>query len=197
MFKYGIIAALSLFLACTTTNSKKEFFELSGDGDSLIITGTAPMHDWKMYLETFDCHAAFIMNGTRLDVIDEVTFICKATDLKSDNPSMDKRAHSALNSEKFPEIKFNMTSPIKISLNNNRFTDNMKGDLFVAGNSKGVSILLRGSINNQNGTNIIEVSGETSLKMSDFDISPPSFLMGAFRTGDIVTLSFTLQFLQK
>jgi polyisoprenoid-binding protein YceI len=82
-------------------------------------------------------------------------------------------------------------------MNNNKFSDNLRGNLFIAGKSRNISIPVSGTINNQSGTNIITISGETELKMSDFDISPPSFLIGAIKTGNIVTCSFSLQFLQK
>jgi polyisoprenoid-binding protein YceI len=197
MLRYEIIGTLSLLLACTSTHSKKQPFELSKENAFVMVSGTAPMHDWKMYLKTFDCNADFIMKDSEVKGIDEVTFSCKATDLKSDDPLMDNKAYSALNSGNFPEIKFNMTSPIKLSPDNNKFRDKLNGDLYLAGKSIAVSIPLNGTLDNKNGAAIIDVSGETELKMSDFDITPPSFLMGMLKTGDKVTVSFSLQFSQK
>ena len=197
MIKYGIIGLLSLLLACTLNNSKSESFELSKESAFVQVSGTSPMHDWKMYLKTFDCNAEFIMKGSQVKGIDKVTFKCKAEDLKSDNSLMDNKAYSSLKSGIFPELKFNMTSPVKISLNNNKFRDKLNGNLFIAGKSIAISIPLNGTLDIKNGTTTIDVSGETELKMSDFDISPPAFLMGAQKTGDRVSISFSLQFLQK
>jgi len=197
MFKYGMIGALSLLLAGTTFNSKSQSFELSKESASITISGTSTLHDWKMYLETFDCNTNFILKGSILKGIDRVTFNCKVTDLKSDNSLMDKKAYTALKSRTFPEIKFNMISPMEISSDNNKFRNNLKGILFIAGESNAVSIPLNGTLYNKNETNIIDVRGETELKMSDFDISPPAFMMGALKTGDRITVSFVLQFLQK
>jgi hypothetical protein len=120
-----------------------------------------------------------------------------ATDLISDNSLMDKKAYSALKSKIFPEIKFNMISAMEISSDNNKFRDNLRGNLSIAGKSMPILIPFNGTLSNINGINIIEVNGETELKMSDFDISPPSFMMGALKTGDRITISFSLQFLQK
>jgi hypothetical protein len=197
MFKYRIIGVISLFLAGTTINCKSQSFELSRESSSILISGTSTLHDWKMYLKIFDSKANFILNGSLLKGIDAVTFSCKATDLKSDNSLMDRKAYSALKSETFPEIKFNMISAIEISSDKNKIMDNLKGNLFIAGKSVPVSIPLTGALTNINGTNIIDASGEIELKMSDFNITPPTAIMGALKTGDKIKVSFSLQFLQK
>jgi hypothetical protein len=197
MFRYGIIGTLSLLLACTGTHSKKPPFELSKDSAFVVVSGTASIHDWKMNLITFDCYADFIMKGSEVRGIDEVTFSCKVTDLKSDNSLMDSKAYSALKSGVFPEIKFNMTSPMELSPDNNKFRDKLNGDLYIAGKSIAVSIPLNGTLYNKNGTAIIDVSGETELKMSEFDITPPSFMMGILKADDRVSVSFSLRYRQK
>lgn len=110
---------------------------------------------------------------------------------------MDRKAYSALKSKTFPEIKFNMTSTIEISSTSNQFTENLKGNLSLAGKSVAVAIPVTGKLYDINGIKTIEVQGKTELKMSNFNISPPTFMMGALKTGDKVTISFSLRFLQK
>lgn len=197
MFKYGMIGVMSLLLAGTTVNQKNQSFELSKEKTSVLVTGTSTLHNWKMDLKIFDCNANFIMESSRLTSIDKVAFICKTTDLKSYNSLMDKKAYYALKSGIFPEIKFNGISPMEIPVNNNKFTDNLRGNLFIAGKSITVSIPINGTLSSINGINIIAVSGETNLKLSDFNIVPPTAMLGAFKTGDGITVSFSLQFIQK
>lgn len=197
MLKYGMIGVMLLFFTGTTNNSSKQPFELSKESASVLISGTSSLHDWKMSLKIFDCNANFIVEGSRLRGIDDVTFNCKATDLKSDNSLMDKKAYAALKSGTFPEIKFNMVSVMEISPDNNKFISSIRGKLFIAGKSIPVSIPLNGSLSNINGFNIIDVSGGTELKLSDFDITPPTAMMGVLKTGDRITVSFSIQFQQK
>jgi hypothetical protein len=197
MLKYGLIGILSLFWTGITISSKNQSFELSKDSTYFQIIGTSTLHDWKMNLGIFDCSANFVLNGFQLKGIDEVTFNCKATDLKSENSLMDKKAYSALKSMTFPEIKFNMTSAIIISSNTNQFSENLKGNLLLAGKSVAVTIPVTGKLNDFNGIKTIDVKGKTELKMSDFDISPPAFMMGALKTGDKVAIIFSLRFFQK
>lgn len=197
MFKYGIIGVMSLFLTGTYTTPKSQSFELTKESASIIISGTSTLHDWKMYLKIFDCNANFILEGSGLKGIDAVTFNCKATDLKSDNSLMDKKAYSALKTGTFPEIKFNMISAMGIPPDNNKFRNNLTGNLFIAGKSIPVSIPINGSLSVINGAKAIAVSGELDLKMSDFNIVPPTAMLGTLKTGDKITLSFSMQFLQK
>ena len=43
-------------------------------------------------------------------------------------------------------------------------------------------------------SNIIVFRGELTLKMSDYEISPPTALMGTIKTGDEVTIRFSIPF---
>jgi hypothetical protein len=197
MFKYGMIGVMLLFLTGTTDKSSKSSFELSRESASVMISGTSTLHDWKMFLKTFDCNANFILDGSRVKGIDDVSFDCKATDLKSDNSMMDNKAYDALKYVAFPEIRFSMISAMEISPDNNKFISSLRGKLSIAGKSIPVSIPLNGSFSSVNGINIIEISGGTELKLSDFNIIPPTAIMGLIKTGDRITVSFSLQFQRK
>jgi hypothetical protein len=196
MIKYLIIG-ITLLLAGVPVSPKNQSFKLSKDDISFEVMGTSNLHDWKMNLEIFECTANFILAGSRLKSIDDVTFSCKSTDLKSNSSLMDKKTYSALKSGTFPEIRFNMSSGINISSDNNNFTEKLKGDLFLSGKSVAVIVPVSGRIYDNNGTKTIDVQGKTELKMSDFDISPPSFMMGTLKTGDKVTILFSLSFQEK
>ncbi len=196
MVKYGVIGLLSL-LAGIIFNAEDQPFALSKNSASIQISGTSNLHDWTMDLKTFDCSADFVLKESQLKAIDKVAFSCNVTDLKCDNSMMENKAYAALKSKTFPEIRFMITSPVRLSSNDNNFSGNLGGDLVIAGKSVAVLIPLNGTLYNKNGADIIDVRGETELKMSDFDISPPVFMMGALKTGDKVNISFSLQFLQE
>jgi hypothetical protein len=197
MFKFKIIAIIILFQAVSAADLKGQSFELSKESAPIVVSGTSTLHDWKMILNIYDCSTNFIMKGSQVEGIDAVTFSCKATDLKSDNSLMDRKAYSALKVTAFPEIKFISTSAGGITQDKNKFSGNLSGNLIIAGKSVAVSIPLTGALPNINVTSKIEVRGETELKMSDFDISPPTAMMGALKTGDKIKISFSFQFVTK
>ncbi len=197
MFKYAFITILSLLFADDIITSESRTFELEKNSVSFLINGTSTLHNWDMHLKTFDCKANFLIEDSGIRGIDDVIFTCSTTDLKSNNSLMDRKAYTALKSSEFPEITFATTSAIEISPDFDKFRDNMKGNLFVAGKSIAVTVPIEGTLIKVNGQNKIKISGETELKMSDFDISPPVLMMGALKTGNKITLTFSLQFLQK
>ena len=197
MVKNTIILILPLLYAGMFTNSESQSFELDRNNASIIINGTSTLHKWDMHLKAFDCKADFLMEGSRLRSIENVSFSCNTTDLTSDNSLMDKKAYAAMNAPVFPEISFKMTSATEILTGNAKFSSSMRGNLLVAGKSVSVSIPVEGAVFNENGYSTITVSGETELKMSDFGISPPVLMLGALKTGDRIMLTFSLKFLQK
>jgi len=150
MLKHSLIIILPLLYAGTITNSESQSFELDRDNASIVINGTSTLHKWDMHLKTFDCNAEFLMEGSRLRSINNVTFSCNTTDLTSDNSLMDRKAYVAMNSPAFPEINFKMTSAIEISMDNNKFTNSLIGNLFVAGKSVALSIPVEGTVFNEN-----------------------------------------------
>jgi hypothetical protein len=40
----------------------------------------------------------------------------------------------------------------------------------------------------------ITCTGSDKLKMSDYQVKPPSFMLGAMKTGDAISLDFTMVF---
>ena len=138
MVKYGIIGLLSL-LAAIIFNTEDRPFALSKNSASIKISGTSNFHDWTMNVKTFDCSAVFVLKESQLKAVDKVAFSCNATDLKCDNSMMENKAYAALKSRVFPEIRFRMTSPVKLSSNENNFSGNLGGDLVVAGKSGDVT----------------------------------------------------------
>ena len=91
MLKVGIVGLLILSLAGTTLRLNKSSFELSKENASVTVSGTSTIHEWKMNMKAFNCKSSFIVDGSGLKGIGNVTFSCKATDLKSDNALMDKK----------------------------------------------------------------------------------------------------------
>jgi hypothetical protein len=189
--------AVFLFLVLIHTGSNKSeegSFGLQKDNASLTISGSSTLHNWKMHLKTFDCRADFIFSSDHLSSIEQAHFRCQASDLESESSLMDKKAHSAMKSESFPEIQFDLISPAEIIYGNDKSTGNLTGKLYLAGKSETVTLPVTTGMIRQNGNDVITVNGQLELKMSDFDISPPVLMMGALKTGDAVTVSFSLQF---
>ena len=97
---------------------------------------------------------------------------------------MDKNIYSALDAEHFHKIIFSATS---LKIEGDKLTG--KGSLKIKGKSNEIPVNL--SIQ-KNGAYII--SGQIDLKMTDYNVEPPTALLGTVKTGDKISLemAFTL-----
>lgn len=174
--------------------SEGQTFELSKAGTVVSINGTSSLHDWKMDLKLFNSGFQLNQEGSLIKGFNNVTFTCKATDIKSESSLMNNKAYDALKAEYFPEISFNGVSTTGLVANGNKFTGNINGKLNVAGETHDVTIPFYGTFVDSKTINIII---SYSLNMSSFNITPPTFLLGALKTDDKISVSLSLQFVQK
>ncbi|MFO7620962.1 MAG: YceI family protein [Bacteroidales bacterium] len=192
--KNRIIRVLMLTIAVTALTSTGKYYELSKVGNEILINGTSNLHDWNMNVVESSLEAEFDTQGLQLKSINKLIFSCKPSDIKSKSNLMDRKTLEALKAEKFPEIKFSLSSGTDIESDNRKFSGNLKGTLLVAGVTKIVEIPFTGFVNDDNS---LRVEGSVDLKMSDFKISPPTALLGTLKTGDNISVSFSLKLLSK
>ncbi len=155
---------------------------------SMTISGTSSLHDWESSVEDFKHTADITVDGKTLSKINQLEFTVVVKSIKSGHNGMDKKTYEALRESDHPEITYNLISAIPANGN----TVNTTGELTIAGKKKKVIM----EVNYKVFPSAIEFHGELTLKMSDYDISPPTAMMGAIKTGNEVTIRFSLS-LQK
>jgi hypothetical protein len=192
--KKAITGILIVILTGFTTRSIGATYELAKTGAEVVIKGTSSLHDWSMDLKIINCGAQFKQEGTIIKSIDNVFFSCKVNDIKSESSIMDNKAYDALKAKAYPEIKFNWVSTNGLISDGNKFNGNLRGKLIVAGETRDVTISFNGSFSDNN---TIIVTGSTDINMSNFNMIPPTALLGTLKTGDKITVAFNLQFIQK
>lgn len=156
----------------------------SNENSNIKIEGTSSVHDW-------DCSA----NHTRgyLDIdstnnkpdIHHLELCIDVDGIKSFHPKMDQTIYKTMQKTNFPEITY---SSNKNSINGNFI--NSEGKLKIAGVER--KVCLCGKIKFLE--NHICIDGKCSLKMTDFDIAPPTAMMGTITTGDQIDLKFDVAF---
>ena len=107
---------------------------------------------------------------------------------------MDDNAYKALNSEEYKEIVFKLIYAKVSTTNNNKYLVKTVGNLIIAGVTQKVTMDVYCVINS-NGT--ITSSGTYKLKMTDYNVKPPSFMLGVMKTGDDITLNFSMTYEKK
>ena len=107
---------------------------------------------------------------------------------------MDNNTYKALNASANPNFSFVMTSGVITSTSANNYIIKCKGKLSIAGKTKDTEILAAGVYNPADKS--ITVSGVKKMKMTDFDVSPPKALMGTIKTGNDISVSYTIKFIR-
>ncbi|MGM0376468.1 MAG: YceI family protein [Bacteroidota bacterium] len=177
------VALLCLPLIVTGQNIKG-----NNNSGTIEVSGTSSLHDWEMKLSKFEVSANLEQDDNGNYTLSDVSFLTQAGQLTSDKSKMESKAHEALKSDTRPEISFNQTNT-NVSLNPEDDSFQIRGDLRIAGKTKPVKVTLNGRIN---GENQVQVTGNTSLKMTDFDIKPPTVMLGTIKTKDEVSIALDL-----
>lgn len=153
------------------------------------LSGTSTLHDWEMDALNATGEAQFVFKaGSESDLVSikSLSFALKAEDLKSDNKGLNKNAYEALKSDKHKEIRYNLTSSA-ISSEKGGYLIKSNGNLTIAGVTKEIIMDVH-CVSNDDGT--ITSKGSYKLNMTDYNVKPPSFMWGAMKTGDAITLNF-------
>lgn len=160
--------------------------------NSMKLSGTSTLHKWAMNTETFTGEAQFGFtpdSDTKLNSVNALNFSLEVLSLKSNKKGLDKNAYSALKTDQFKNIVYELTSATVSPEKERKYLIKTIGNLSVAGVTKEVAMDVY-CVVNKDAT--ITCSGSDKLNMSDYNVKPPSFMMGAMKTGDAITLEFTL-----
>jgi polyisoprenoid-binding protein YceI len=104
---------------------------------------------------------------------------------------MDKKTYEALKAEQFSSINFRMKTGEILSESGNEFSGTITGNLFIAGQTKEINIPFHGNVLEDGSVN---VKGKVNLKMSQFNIDPPTAMLGTLKTGDDISIVYSFEF---
>ena len=172
-----VLTMITISLAQTKVTSKSVAVEISG---------TSTMHDWTMKGTGGTCSVDFKFDAAgNITEASNMTFSLPVSTLKSGKSAMDKNAYKALKSDKNPNISAKFSAG---SVSNNAI--NSKTALTIAGKTLEVPIVA----NVKSSANTVTVTTEKKINMEEWGAEPPSFMMGAVKTGKDVTVKITLTF---
>ncbi|NND05509.1 MAG: YceI family protein [Saprospiraceae bacterium] len=155
----------------------------------LTISGTSTLKNWTMQVEEIDITGQAIYDGDELTGFRDVVVTVDVTDIKSDNEAMDQNTYEALKGDAYPQIQFVLSDDVSVfSQTSNLFMAICQGDFNLAGVSKTISFQAQGR---WKGGKMV-LTGSRKFNMLDFGVEPPTFLMGANKTGDTVDIDLSL-----
>ena len=103
----------------------------------------------------------------------------KTASVKCGTAKMDEIAYESLKANKFQDIVFTLTS----------FRTLATGNLTIAGTTKPVTC----NVETSTKTGSAQLTGEANIKFTDFNIKPPTALLGTVKTGNELKLSIPIR----
>ncbi len=184
-----LIALLVSTIGFTSQINAQVKYNTKGKSE-LILTGTSTMHDWEMTSSSATCEATFTSDASgKLTGLSNMTFKTTAKALKSGKGAMDKNAYKALKSDSHPDITAVLSNATIKAIDGKNYTINSQVKLTIAGKTVTTNLVTNAKVN---ADNTITVTGEKKIAMTDYDMKPPSFMLGTVKTGNDVVLKFNL-----
>lgn len=190
LLKVGIIA---LLVCGANLLAMAQNYQLKSH--KIEIRGMAkPEHAWTSQVTKASLTADFVIEGNTFKELKKATLEITTKGIKSDKNSdlMDNRTYETLLADKYPSIQYLLTGLKSATIQGGESTIIVTGTLTMAGKSQPVELTMKGKILTDGS---IELKGSQALKMSSYGIKPPSFMFGALKVVDDVTIvySVTLQ----
>ncbi|WP_259067359.1 YceI family protein [Mucilaginibacter sp. X4EP1] len=190
-FKSALVFTIIFTLALGSTLHAQSVYKINDSKDiDMKLSGTSTLHKWAMDAKTFSGSADFTFKSPgQLSSLTSLTFALAVADLKSGESGLDKNAYKALNAKEYKDITYKLLSATITTKDGGKYLIKAHGDLTIAGVTKEVLMDVSCSVN-KDGT--ITCTGSQTLNMTDYAVKPPKFMLGAMKTGDAITLDFTL-----
>jgi polyisoprenoid-binding protein YceI len=150
----------------------------------ISITGTSTLHDWESKVE--QSTGEYLIDQK---IIKSLTINIPVLSIKSKDEEklMDKKTYEALNSDKNPNIIFQLTEPATPVFSDSNAEVTLTGNLTIAGVTKKITIK---SSAKKSSSDAFRFTGSVPIKMSDYKIKAPVAMLGLIRTGDLITVKF-------
>lgn len=183
------VLILTLLLGTCSLNAQTSY--TINDLATIKIEGTSTMHDWEMETRKVAGNAGFLLEGNEIKGIKSLNITIPSESLKSGKGPMDKNAYKALKTDDHKEIGFILTKVSKIERSGDKFILTSEGRLTIAGATRNIQLMATVL---PKGNGEIQCTGDTVIKMTEYEVEPPSFMFGSVKTGDQLKIAFDVTF---
>jgi polyisoprenoid-binding protein YceI len=185
-FLFALVGLLISVASVAQSGKKTGTFDI-------VVKGSSNLHNWTMKAAGGGIDAHFTMNPgvAHIAGIPSLSFTMPVKNLKSNESLMDSRTYTALKADKNPNISYKVVSASVSGAEQNKSQLNVTGVLTIAGVSRQLT-MPASAVANSDGS--VVVSGSKTIKMSEFGIKPPTFMLGALKVTDNVTIEYSARF---
>jgi polyisoprenoid-binding protein YceI len=166
-----------------------------GPESELSFEGTSTLH--AFHCKTTKLQVSASVDPTYMEAklsqmnrpLKSIEVVIPVKSLSCGNKGLEENMLKTLKADKFPEIRYQLSTYEIASAADNQVTLKSVGMLTVAGNQKQIEMIVK----TERGADGKAVAvGTQSILMTDFGIKPPVFMLGALKTGNKIVVSFKL-----
>jgi polyisoprenoid-binding protein YceI len=192
----SLFTTLLIFLFTISGNvlAQSDSYEIL-DKSTIQVEGTSTLHDWTSDVEEFTSYIKFNTDALEGDTlnnpVESLSLTIPVKSIESGKGGMNRRTYDALKSDDFPNIMFQMNKAELVNADSalTSMELNVEGNLTIAGTSKTITLPVTGTKQDDGS---FKFTGEYELNMKDYDVDPPSAMLGTIKAGEMVTVSFEI-----
>src|SRR4051812_41955178 len=185
-----MLTTLVLFLTVISNTATAQVKYRSEDL-TILIKGTSSLHDWEIKSDKGQFEALFVLGPNyNITGISGLKFTVQSKSLKSGHDMMDNNTYKALKTSDFNSISFVLKNAVINQQDANNYQLKCIGNLSIAGTTKETELIASCKLN---ADKTFSCSGAKKLKMTDYNVKPPTVLMGTIKTGDEISVAYNLK----
>lgn len=155
---------------------------------NMTIDGTSTLHDWTSTVTEVNMDGIIKFTNNTIKGIENLKVSVPVTSIESTKGRiMDNKTYRALKSEEHPNIVYNLEKINSIDRTGNEFTIRTQGQLNIAGKQNTIYMTVNGQVLSNDR---LQFEGDYTLNMTDYEVDPPSAMLGTINTGEEVTVKF-------
>lgn len=194
-----ILSIITLFALLATTQfaeAQNSDVQLTLEEHEMRIDGSANVRSWDADVNTVN--ATFILSEFDFTDLEALTpdhfktmeLSIPVRDIESDSGRLTRNLQGYLKRDEHPVITFNLNDVDSISVNGDTAEITANGVINAAGVDHETTMNVTAQINDGK----ITFTGAQDLLMTDFNIDPPTAVMGTIRARDEITITYSLTF---
>lgn len=186
-----------LFTFTNISEAQDNSIELTlSEGHEMMIDGTSNVRDWDAQVNVIN--ATFVLSEFDMSDLSSLTsdhfqtleLAFPVKDIESDSGRLTRNLQGYLKDDDYPIITFNLSNIESVSVNGNQATITANGVINAAGVDHETTMNVEATF--ENGS--VTFTGTQPLKMTDFNIDPPTAMLGSIRARDEIDIIYSLTF---
>jgi polyisoprenoid-binding protein YceI len=187
----GMFSAITLVLSCIFLTAATAQVKFRSEDLVVKVKGTSSLHDWEIKSSKGKVEAVLVLGPNyKITGVSGLRFTVESESLKSGHNMMDNNTYKALKTNTHENISFVLSSANITQIDANTYLLKCVGNMTIAGTTRETDLVAQCKVNSD-GT--FTCSGSKNIKMTDFNIKPPTAMMGTVKTGNDISIAYNLK----